>query len=366
MWNDGFHAINKHPKEVFALKSSGINVYQELPLKDRLNRFVSCSRHSFLPFFLSFLPFPSLPPSFLSSSLSPSLLLRATCYGDIDSLAVGVTFLDRFAKMSVAEKQLMPTCQERQLDDLVEMAGGKIVAAKSVPVRGQPLYFDPLDNQLIDVKRHREKLVRQREARLREKEYKEAVKTIPHVTYHAIQDVTSRLARADSFQSSLAQPSTHSSKGFGSRYSNSSFRTAVSEQDLDAVVSEGLDMDGLAKAKKAAARGDTEALHKYFMDVERAVSVSGKAQLHSQAISSDSPTKASTKLASSTRSVKGKDKDKNKGVSGRGHVEEDEVFGEDDVDAVHIPTQADFYADYNAALHAGDIVAEDDEEGEGW
>jgi hypothetical protein len=43
----------------------------------------------------------------------------------------------RFATKTVAEKQLMPTCQERQLNDLMEMAGARVSVPHSEPVKGQ-------------------------------------------------------------------------------------------------------------------------------------------------------------------------------------------------------------------------------------
>jgi hypothetical protein len=46
----------------------------------------------------------------------------------------------RFATKTVAEKQLMPTCQERQLNDFMEMAGTRVSVPHSEPVKGQVQY----------------------------------------------------------------------------------------------------------------------------------------------------------------------------------------------------------------------------------
>lgn len=92
--------------------------------------------------------------------------------------------LHRFDSMTVYENQPTIFCPEKQELDKVERSGQAIPVPKSVPVRGRPLYSDPWDIQMQQIKMLRRM---DEEAKQQEQEahlFQEKLRTIPRVSYY--------------------------------------------------------------------------------------------------------------------------------------------------------------------------------------
>jgi hypothetical protein len=257
LWVDGFHQLDHPPSEKYNLRHSVITEgSQDMPLHDRLKRYV----------------------------IYYSTWLHLNVCHEM--------FFSRFATKTVAEKQLMPTCQGRQRNDITELSGARVMQPKAEPVKGQVLYFDPLDKQLQDVISYREQLVQQREERMRAKLYQDALKTIPVVEYNAISSLHSHasvasqselqsLSATSSVVSKRSNARQHPSHGALDANSLSSGRLTgshsdghsnssgvVATEDLQRALTEGLTDEQYRQAMKAAKRGDTRALYAHFMTVD--------------------------------------------------------------------------------------------------
>ncbi len=129
-WNDGFHTIRKTNKERYAIKQSGvIGSLKELPIAERMNR---------------------------------------------------------FNKMQCNENQILPWCEKKQEIDKLVRHGVTVEPPKPSPVKGQTLYYDPLDTQLRELQRLRDHDVAKYEASMKEKEFQESLHSIPEVNYYPV------------------------------------------------------------------------------------------------------------------------------------------------------------------------------------
>lgn len=128
-WDDGFHNIILSAKEKFAIKRSGMNMKSDLPLQERMNR---------------------------------------------------------FASMTVSEIQMLPFCETKQISDKKIRAGIKVEPIKPSPVKGQKLYYDPLDETVARVKLARELLNEENELKYKEKQWQINLANIPIVDYHPV------------------------------------------------------------------------------------------------------------------------------------------------------------------------------------
>jgi hypothetical protein len=91
--------------------------------------------------------------------------------------------LHRFDSMTVYENQPTIFCPEKQELDKVERSGQAVPVPKSVPVKGRPLYSDPWDIQMQQIKALRRM---DEEAKQQEQEahlFQEKLRTIPRVSY---------------------------------------------------------------------------------------------------------------------------------------------------------------------------------------
>lgn len=73
--------------------------------------------------------------------------------------------------MQAPEKVILPYCAMRHANDTAELAG-KRISPRCEPLKGYARSFDPCDDQLREVKHHRELLIQQREERMKKKLYK--------------------------------------------------------------------------------------------------------------------------------------------------------------------------------------------------
>ena len=129
-WDDGFHTIRKTNKERYAIKQSGvIRSLKELPIAERMNR---------------------------------------------------------FNKMQCNENQILPWCEKKQEIDKLVRQGVIVEPQKPSPVKGQLLYYDPLDTQLRELQRLRDHDVAKYEASMKEKEFQESLHSIPEVNYFPV------------------------------------------------------------------------------------------------------------------------------------------------------------------------------------
>jgi hypothetical protein len=128
-WDDGFHNIKLSSKEKFAIKRSGMNMKSDLPLQERMSR---------------------------------------------------------FASMTVSELQMLPFCETKQISDKKIRAGFKVEPSKPSPVKGQVLYYDPLDETVASVKKERKQLNEENEKKYKEKQWQLDLANIPIVDYHPV------------------------------------------------------------------------------------------------------------------------------------------------------------------------------------
>eukprot|EP00981_Chlorochromonas_danica_P003646 scaffold681_cov173-Ochromonas_danica.AAC.9 len=147
-WDEGFHRVNLPPSHVFKLRSSAINAKEKKPLGELLHRFSS---------------------------------------------------------LSVAENQNHPFCTEKQELDKLQRSGVVPPVPKSVPVKYQKLYFDPLDAEVRDVQRYHQKAEEEKTAKKKVWDYKQALKTIPQVDYYPTSLVKTELPVEDPNWSTVEQ-----------------------------------------------------------------------------------------------------------------------------------------------------------------
>lgn len=141
-WDEGFHRIHKSASHVFQLKASGLLVKSKQPLSELLHRFES---------------------------------------------------------LSVAENAFHPFCTEKQTMDKMERSGIVLEVPKSKPVKGQKLYFDPLDTHLEMLKAEYKQHEAKKRYNRKVKDYKNALKTIPKVDYYPT-TVLATMREKDSWQ----------------------------------------------------------------------------------------------------------------------------------------------------------------------
>lgn len=138
-WDEGFFNIKRRPKDVYAIKASGVlTSLKELPMSERLSRFRS---------------------------------------------------------NQIAEMAPLPWCAEKQETDRLVRAGQSVAPKKSVPVKGQRLYYDPLDGQLLEIKKSREHSEAAHAQSLRSRLYRAALEELPVVDYHPADELRALVQR---------------------------------------------------------------------------------------------------------------------------------------------------------------------------
>jgi hypothetical protein len=90
----------------------------------------------------------------------------------------------RFSSLSVAENQTTPFCTEKQQLDIVQRSGVLPPVPKSIPVKGQPLYYDPWDTNVREIKRYFKVHEKEKENQFKAKLYQNSLKDIPDVNYY--------------------------------------------------------------------------------------------------------------------------------------------------------------------------------------
>ena len=93
-------------------------------------------------------------------------------------------FDNRFSQLTVSENQLHPFCQDRQTLDKLQQSGEQHHVPKSIAVKGQKLYHDPWDVEMRCIQSFYEAKQLEKQLSFHEKEYQDAVDTIPSVSYY--------------------------------------------------------------------------------------------------------------------------------------------------------------------------------------
>lgn len=137
-------------------------------------------------------------------------------------------------------------CDSKRYFDKIFMSGVPTSVPKSTPVKGRPLYFDPYDNQLREVKDRFKEMEVEREAKLQAKKYQEALYQIPKAEYFP----TTELAKI-----------VNSMDGSQQTDQASYAELNATTQDIDWSAFEV----GYKAALKAARKGDTSALQNFYM-----------------------------------------------------------------------------------------------------
>lgn len=91
--------------------------------------------------------------------------------------------LHRFNSLTFAENQFHPFCTDKQELDKLERSGIVPEVPKSVPVKGQPLYYDPWDVYVKEIKKHHKTLTRAQAAARKVKSFQDKLDNIPKVKY---------------------------------------------------------------------------------------------------------------------------------------------------------------------------------------
>lgn len=84
----------------------------------------------------------------------------------------------------MAENQFHPFCTEKQATDKIERSGVALEIPKSKAVKGQKLYYDPLDNHVEVLKAEYKQNEAKKIYKRKVNDYKRALKTIPKVDYY--------------------------------------------------------------------------------------------------------------------------------------------------------------------------------------
>jgi len=158
-------------------------------------------------------------------------------------------------KAAQAEEPV-PFCLEKQVNDKLALQGVLPLPSKTgSPIKGQKLYYDPLNTQLHTVKINRQRLEADRLELQRAKKYQEDLDTIPLIDYHPTTE--------------LAKMKTKAKGG------NEPNATAIDVTDDEKFEFEDLESKTKA-AMKFARRGDTSSLYDYFMKSEINIPSSAK------------------------------------------------------------------------------------------
>jgi hypothetical protein len=201
----------------------------------------------------------------------------------------------------VAETQPVLFCTEKQETDKKIMAGIEHKVPKPTSHLGNPVYFDPNNNELKLIKHYRRQDLKEEKRKQEAKEYQKLLKTIPKVDYFPTTKLAeirskSTLAYTSStadnkdsiFEDSFARSSSNNNEGF---YGGSPGLNNTSRGPSDAKFTASMgswskydssvldEADGawqgteraMKEAMKAARRGDTRALYEYNMKQQNLV-----------------------------------------------------------------------------------------------
>lgn len=165
--------------------------------------------------------------------------------------------LKRFAIKSGQAEEPIPFCMEKQINDRLALRGTlpspSKLSSHNNPIKGQKLYYDPLNTQLQMIKdnRHRHDLLQDK--MWKAKQYQEDLNTIPSIDYHP----TTELAK---MMKSLP------SKPRKTNPSNDLIAYAEEEEEGNDMFD---DLEANTKAAmKSAKEGDINSLYDYFMKAE--------------------------------------------------------------------------------------------------
>ncbi len=110
--------------------------------------------------------------------------------------------MHRFDSLTVAENQPTIFCPEKQELDKLQRSGQPMAAPKSVPVKGRPLYSDPWDIQMQQIKVLRKLEEEDKQEKIAAKEFQEKLRTIPKVNYYPTTVLKQMQAQQESFSNS--------------------------------------------------------------------------------------------------------------------------------------------------------------------
>jgi hypothetical protein len=173
-------------------------------------------------------------------------------------------------------------CTEKQQTDKKIMAGIEHKVPKASSHNGNPVYFDPNNNELAMIKHYRKLDVEEEKKRKKAKEFQKLLKTIPKVDYfpttrlaemYAKNGITSSMMSsvgADSMYSASAPAFAPEASGvndsaFSADLHGASAYSSILQSDLSWQNTE----QEMKAAMRAARAGDTHALYEYNMRKSR-------------------------------------------------------------------------------------------------
>ena len=200
-------------KERYSLKQSRMLKGEILPVAERLNRFLFFLLHT--------------------------VVVTVHRLNIRTSICI-FTPLNRFNPVSAGLTDFNSGfCDSKRHFDKIFMSGVPTSVPKSTPVKGRPLYFDPYDMQLKEVKERFKEIEAERAAKLEAKKYQDALYIIPKAEYFPTTEFAKIVNSTDEAPAEL----------------NST------NQNIDWSAFES----GYKAALKAARKGDTTALQNFYM-----------------------------------------------------------------------------------------------------
>lgn len=192
-----------------------------------------------------------------------------------------------------------PFCLDRQELDKKELGGEVTQVPKSIPVKGQPLYYDPWDYHVMEVRKLKEVKEKEEAERIAAKTYQLSLHDIPLVDYYAttkLREFRQSTASSQASQSQSAGAPDDGQAGLSRSMTGVSSMSAGGEFDgmmtaesntragTAASFNESVELDSsypywylleeeMKKSYKAAKKGDRAAL--YEINIGRHLRSSG-------------------------------------------------------------------------------------------
>lgn len=186
--------------------------------------------------------------------------------------------MHRFDSRTVAENQPTIFCPEKQELDKIQRSGQSISAPKSVPVKGRPLYSDPWDIQMQQVKVLRKLEQEDKQEKIAAKEFQEKLRTIPKVNYYPTTVLKQMQAQQESFShfnmenvpsSSPSSPDKDTEEGLRATSKKTATKMASTSNTMETLEEKyphwAHTEDEMHLALLLAKRGDRRALYDFHL-----------------------------------------------------------------------------------------------------
>jgi hypothetical protein len=139
--------------------------------------------------------------------------------------------MKRFNERVIAENQITSFCSEKQVLDKLTLQGGTLPPTnKSIPLKGQPIYKDPWNQELEYVKQQYALNEEAKQIERKAWEYQEALKTIPQVDYYPTTILREMKKKSNSMNSSNTRNTAATTAKTTTVRSTTPFNNVIQEQ----------------------------------------------------------------------------------------------------------------------------------------